>query len=262
MCNDVLNKRWIRERQMIRLVKDMMFHSFFGEEWEQELDFLKIWKYAKVSASYLKKSYPVSCFTEEELHRILKVSENLEQLQYDRYEFLEGRRKLLNLLKKTTTAKVDILQDAELFSRCLEKELALAIYEKLDDFEDSRWIFGQKAFLEAMAAFVWLYVCVEQRASVEKMQPALEQLFLHRKPDKEMLENLVQNVESFAVLLGNLWINEADGYDKVCCMGENAPDPSRLGKRFVEKTMQKQIPESDYWVSESMLLSVNSSNDN
>lgn len=262
MCNVVQNRRLMRERQMIRLVKDMMFHSFFGEEWEQELDFSKIWKYAKVSASYLKKSYPVSCFTEEELHRILKVSENLEQLQYDRYEFLEGRRKLLNLLEKTITAKVDILQDAELFSKCLEKELALAIYEKLDDFEDSRWIFRQKGFLEVMAALVWLYVCVEQRESVEKMQPALDQIFLHRKLDKEMLENLVQNVESFAVLLGNLWINEADGYDKLCCMGENAPDRSRLGKRFVEKTMQKQIPESDYWVSESMLLSVNSSNDN
>ena len=261
MCNVVLNKRVMRERQMIRLIKEMMYTSFFGEEWERELDILQMWKYAKVSASYLKKSYPVSCFTEEELHGILKVSENLEQLQYDRYEFLEGRRKLLNLLEKTTTAKVDILQDAELFSRCLEKELALAIYEKLDDFEDSRWIFGQKAFLEAMTAFVWLYVCVEQRASVEKMQPALEQLFLHRKPDKEMLENLKQNVESYAALLGKLWINQADGYDKVCCMGENAPDMSMLGKRFVKKTMQKQMPEQDYGVWESALLSVNSSKD-
>lgn len=262
MCDVILNKRLVRKRQMIRRIKEMMFDSFFGEEWEQELDFLQMWKYAEVAASYLKDNYPVSCFTEEEIQSILKVSENLDQLQCDSYEFLEGRRKLLNLLAKTITTKETILQDAELFFQCMEKELALAIYEKMDDFEDAEWIFGQKAFLEAMATMSCLYVCVECREPAEKMQPALEQIFHRRKSDKEVLERLLQNVESFAELLGNLWIDQADGYDKVCCMGENAPDMSMLGKRFVEKTMQKQIPEQDYGVWESALLSVNSSKDN
>ena len=113
-----------------------------------------------------------------------------------------------------------------------------------------------------MAALVCLYVCVERRESAEKMQPVLEQIFLRKKPDKEVVERLLQNVESFDSLLGNLWIDQADGYDKVCCMGENAPDMSMLGKRFVKKTMQKQMPEQDYGVWESTLLSVNSSKDN
>ena len=261
MCDVVLNKRLVRKRQMIRKIKEMMFDSFFGEEWEQELDFLQMWKNAEVAASYLKNNYLVSCFTEEEIQSILKVSENLDQLQYDSYEFFEGRRKLLNLLGKTITVKENILQEAELFFQYMEKELALAIYEKLDDFEDAEWIFGQKAFLEVMAALVCLYVCVERRESAEKMQPVLEQIFLRKKPDKEVVERLLQNVESFDSLLGNLWIDQADGYDKVCCMGENAPDMSMLGKRFVKKTMQKQMPEQDYGVWESALLSVNSSKD-
>lgn len=262
MCDIVVNRRMMKKKEMVRLIKELVFSAFFGEEWERDLDFFQIWDNAEAAASYLKKACPVSHFTEEEVSMILKVSADFEQLKYDRYEFIAGRRKLLKVIKKMENAKIDIFQNAELFCQCMEKELAWAIYEKLDDFEDSKWIFGQQAFLEAMAAFVWLHVCVERRDSVEKMQPALNQIFPHRKQDKKMVETLVQNVESFSELLGNLWINQADGYDKVCCMGEDAPDMSMLGKRLVEKTMQKQIPEHDYWVSESMFLSVNSSSDN
>ena len=262
MCDIVVNRRMMKKKEMVRLIKELVFSAFFGEEWEWDLDFFQIWDNAEAAASYLKKTCPVSHFTEEEVSMILKVSADLEQIEFDGYEFVEGRRKLLKRIKRTQNVKIDSLQDAELFFQCMERELLLEIYEKVAYFEDSKWIFGQQTFLEAMVAFVWLHVCVERREPAEKMQPALNQIFPHRKQDKKMVETLVQNVESFSELLGNLWINQADGYDKVCCMGEDAPDMSMLGKRLVEKTMQKQIPEHDYWVSESMFLSVNSSSDN
>lgn len=264
MSDVVVNQKMMRKKEMIRHIKEILYDAFCSEECERELelDFFQMWNNAEVAASYLKETRSVSFFTEEEVRGILKVSAELEQMEYDGYEFVEGRKRLLKKIKKTQNIKIDMLQDAEIFFQCMERELLLEIYKKTAHFEDSKWIFEQQAFLEAMTAFVWLFVCVERREPVEKMQPALNQIFLHRKPEKKMVETLLQNVESFPAFLGNLWINQADGYDKVCCMGEDALDLSMLGKRFVKKTMQKQIPEQDYWVSESMFLSVNSSKDN
>lgn len=243
MDSSVWEERLVHDKQKIHFIMELMRENFFEYPQEEEwIDFEKLWENAIIAANYIRNPFSIRYFTEEEICSILQERVEWEQLEYDCYTFVDGRKKLLETIGKLQNNRMDLWKKEEdLFFQCLQNELRMAMYEKFADFEDSKWILKKHYFVEKMTAFVWLYVCMEQGEKVEKMQPVIKRIFPYQKIDTKEVENIMQQVDNFSEFLGKLWINQADGYDKVCCMKEEYPDLQRVGERLVEKYMKQTL---------------------
>lgn len=236
-----VNKRDMKKKEMIEEIREMILDSFFGEEWEQKLNFDKICANAKWVYGCRKSKKQVGYFTEEEVFVILNLAMDMKRMELDGIHFIKGRKRLLEKIKKEQNSPMDIEQDADLFFQCIKNEIIMEIYEQVTEYEEAEWIFAQQNFLDMAAAFVWIKMCVEQKNGTGQILPALHRIFPRRQQEEQRVENLLENVDSFEQFLGALWIEEADAFDKVCCLAEKGVDVSMLGRRFVENVIREQI---------------------
>ena len=237
----VVNRKRTKKKEMIEKIKEMILDSFFGEEWEQKLDFCKICSNAKWSYHCQKRKKGVNHFTEVEVHEILNLAIDMERLEKEGIDFLIGRKVFLEKLKEEKDVSIDIRQDVERFFHCIKNEIIVEVYEKVTEYEAAEWIFTQQNFWDLIAAFAWIKVCIEQKIRAEQFLPALHRIFPNGTWDRKKVEDLLQNVDSFEQLLGELWREEADVFDKVCCLGEQGVDVSMLGRRLVENRIWGQF---------------------
>lgn len=238
----VSEKRVKKKKEMIEKIKKIVYDSFLGEEWDRELDFFQIWDNAEFITNCLRKKYLVNDFSEEEMDRILKLSVDLKRMELDGINFMLGRKRLLSQMKKPKVSEKNMCGNVELLFQSMKNELALAIYEKITEYHDAEWIFLQSVFLEEMTAFAWIYVCMKRNEVPEKMLPALKVIFPHSNLNRKQVDGLVKNVENFSEMLGNLWIKLADEFDRVCFMAEEQLVSKALGRRFLKREIQRQIP--------------------
>lgn len=205
------------------------------------MNFDKICANAKWVYGCRKRKNQISDFTEEEVFSVLNLALDMERMELEGIDFLKGRKKLLEKIKEEQNCQMDIQQDTELFFHCIKNEIIMEIYEQVTEYEEAEWIFAQQNFLDMAAAFVWIKMCVGQKNGTGQILPALHRIFPRRQQEEQRVENLLENVDSFEQFLGALWIEEADAFDKVCCLGEKGVDVSMLGRRFMEKVIWEQI---------------------
>lgn len=240
-----VNRKYMKKKEMIEKIKEMIIDSFFGEEWERGLDFHKICSNARWSYNYQKQKKEIKHFTKEEVYKILNLTMDMERMEMEGMDFLIGRKRVLEAITEEKNCPIDIRQDTETFFSCIKNEIIMEIYEKIMAYEDAEWIFTQQNLLDSITVLVWVKVCMEENKGAQQILPALHKIFPHGKQDEKKVENLVQNVDSFEYLLGKLWIKEADAFDKVCCLGEDGVDVPALGRRFVEKVIESRIAWED-----------------
>ena len=237
MYQIVVNKRNDRKKEMIDKIKEMLFASFFGEEWEARLDFSKIYTRAELVATYQKQKREMGHLTVQDINAILNLTIDMEQLLEDGIDFQAGRKELLRQIQ-LKYEKSETMKNTEKFFSCMVNELTMELYEKITEYKDAEWIFSKQAFLREITAFAWLKICVEEKKEVEQMLFVLEIIFPNRRVDKEQVERTLQSVDDFSEILGTLWIEQAEPFDKVCCWKNEDVDVGLLGQRLVEKAIR------------------------
>ena len=146
MYQIVVNKRNDRKKEMIDKIKEMLFASFFGEEWEARLDFSKIYTRAELVATYQKQKREMGHLTVQDINAILNLTIDMEQLLEDGIDFQAGRKELLRQIQ-LKYEKSETMKNTEKFFSCMVNELTMELYEKITEYKDAEWIFSKQAFL-------------------------------------------------------------------------------------------------------------------
>lgn len=240
MYKIIVKKENDRKKEMIEKIKEMLVDSFFGEEWEDELDFIKLYDNAKLEAIYLQEKKSIGNLTAEEVSEVLNLMMDMEQMTMDGIDFLLGRKALLQQIKQQPYKMSENEQNVELFLKCMMNELAMEIYEKVTEYEEAEWIFSQRIFLKELTAFACLKVCVENEKEIGKILTLLKIIFPNREIHTTRVEELLNTVDNFAAFLGSLLIVQADVFDKICCWKNEDVDVTLLGTRFVKKAVQRR----------------------
>ena len=209
MYKIIVKKENDRKKEMIEKIKEMLVDSFFGEEWEDELDFIKLYDNAKLEAIYLQEKKSIGNLTAEEVSEVLNLMMDMEQMTMDGIDFLLGRKALLKQIKQQQHKMSENEQNVELF-------------------------------LKELTAFACLKVCVENEKEIGKILTLLKIIFPNREIHTTRVEELLNTVDNFAAFLGSLLIVQADVFDKICCWKNEDVDVTLLGTRFVKKAVQRR----------------------